>query len=557
MNDSDLLQAYVETKSEDAFAELVRRHLDLVFSAALRQVGGDSHLAQDVAQTVFNDLARKAGSLSSRTVLSGWLYTSARFAAAKIVRTEQRRVARERESQFMNPPDQTDPPDWDRLQTVLDDAMHDLKDTDRDAVLLRYFKGCSFEDVGKNIGVSSDSARMRVDRALEKLRKCLAKRGVVSSSAALAVVLTQQTISAAPAGLAAIVASSAVSAASVGTAAGIFHFMAITKTQAVAMAVVVAGFTVPIVLQYQANQRLEQTNQALLRQHAETVAELEPLKTEVQRLNALAAKAPERAGGSNEVFQLRAEVARLREAVKQGARTRSIVAATRGDDPVQETLRSLGLRAQQLKEHFARMPETHIPELALVSEKDWLDAAASVESMQSEVDARKALNSLRSHAKQKFGNQVQKALRKFAEANGDALPSDLSQLQPYFEQPIDPAMLGRYRMIQGGGKYTENNPESDRALVEEIATPVDQEYDSLYQFYRNGTSSRSYNAISDALENATRRYAEANNGQLPRSASQLAGLLPPNIDAQRVSGFLAKIPADVMTYDQYRAAGRR
>lgn len=557
MNDSDLLQGYVETKSEDAFAELVRRHLDLVFSAALRQVGGDAHLAQDVAQTVFNDLARKAGSLSSRTVLSGWLYTSARFAAAKIVRTEQRRVARERESQFMNPPDQTDPPDWDRLQTVLDDAMHDLKDTDRNAVLLRYFKGCSFEDVGKNIGVSGDSARMRVDRALEKLRKCLAKRGVMSSSAALAVVLTQQTISAAPAGLAAIVASSAVSAAGVGAAAGIFQFMAITKTQAAAMAIVVAGFTVPIVLQYQANQRLEQTHQALLRQHAQAVAELEPLKTEVQRLNALAAKTPERTEGSNEVFQLRAEVARLREAAKQGARARSIVAATQGDDPVQETLRSLGLRAQQLKEHFARMPETHIPELALVSEKDWLDAAASVEAMQSEVDARKALNSLRSHAKQKFGNQVQKALRKFAEANGDALPSDLSQLQPYFDQPVDAAMLGRYKMIQGGGKYSDSNPDVDRALVEEIATPVDQEYDTLYQFYRNGSSSRSYNAVSDALENATRRYAEANNGQLPRNASQLAAMLPSNIDEQRVNGFLARIPADVMTYDQYRAAGRR
>src|ERR1041384_672298 len=83
MNDCDLLKAYVETKSEDAFAELVRRHIDLVFSAALRQVGGDVHLAQDVTQNVFNDLARKAGSLSGRVVLSGWLYTSARYAAAK------------------------------------------------------------------------------------------------------------------------------------------------------------------------------------------------------------------------------------------------------------------------------------------------------------------------------------------------------------------------------------------------------------------------------------------------------------------------------------------
>jgi hypothetical protein len=177
--------------------------------------------------------------------------------------------------------------------------------------------------------------------------------------------------------------------------------------------------------------------------------------------------------------------------------------------------------------------------------------------MQSDMDVRKALDSLRARAKQKFGNQVQKALRKFADANGDTLPGDLSQLQPYFDQPVDAAMFARYRMVQGGGKYTENNPGAESALVEEIAAPVDQEYDTLYQFYRNGTSSRSFNAISDALENATARYAEANNGQLPRSASQLAGMVPPNIDSQRIDRFLARIPAGVTTLEQYRAAGRK
>src|SRR5437870_3576901 len=163
MSDCDLLKAYAETGSEDAFAELVRRYLDLVFSAALRQVSGDQHLAQDVVQCVFNDLARKAGSLSPRVVLSGWLYTSARFAAAKIVRTEQRRLARERESHFMHQPSGAgvEPaPDWDRLQTVLDEAMHDLKETDRNAIVLRYFQGCDFRAVGEKIGGSADSARM-------------------------------------------------------------------------------------------------------------------------------------------------------------------------------------------------------------------------------------------------------------------------------------------------------------------------------------------------------------------------------------------------------------
>src|SRR3954463_4022310 len=166
MNDCDLLKAYAETKSEEAFAELVRRYIDLVFSAALRQVGGDTHVAQDVVQCVFNDLARKAGSLSSRVVLSGWLCTSARYVATKIVRGEQRRRARELESQLMHEPFDTEaPPEWDKLEVVLDDAMHELKEADLNALLLRYFQGCEFRDIGEKIGISADGARMRVDRA--------------------------------------------------------------------------------------------------------------------------------------------------------------------------------------------------------------------------------------------------------------------------------------------------------------------------------------------------------------------------------------------------------
>ena len=554
MNDSDLLQAYVETKSEDAFAELVRRHLDFVFSAALRQVGGDTHLAQDVAQTVFNDLARKADSLSSRTVLSGWLYTSARFAAAKIVRTEQRRRARERESDLMNPPpDQDNAPDWDRLQTVLDDAMHDLKETDRDAVLLRYFNGCSFEDVGEKIGVSADGARMRVDRALEKLRKCLAKRGVVSSSAALAVVLAQQTITAAPAGLAAVVTSSALGVgASVGTAT-LFHFMAITKTQAAAFAVVVAGFTVPIVLQYQTNQKLEQANEAFARQHATDVAEIDPLKAEVQRLAALVAKSATRGDSSNEVFQLRAEVARLRDEAKQAGRARAIASAAPGNDPTQQTLRSLGMRAEMLKQRLAQTPEFQIPELALIEEKDWLDAAAYVEDLQTDEDFRRALNSLRARGKQKAGSQLQAAMRKFAEANNDAIATDLAQLQPFLEKPLDPAILGRYQIVHSG-KLGEAGRDQD--IISETGAPVDPEYETRFSFRRNGSTSTSYSLIGQEIEAAAERYAAANGGRLPRTVSHISGMLTSNIDPQRVEKFLAKIPPNITTLEQFRASQR-
>src|ERR1041385_3693351 len=100
--DGELLRRYIESHSESAFAELVARHLDLVYSTALRQVNGDAHLAQDVAQTVFIDLARKAATLTQRSVLTGWLYTSSSFAAAKAVRTEQRRQTHEQEAQAID-----------------------------------------------------------------------------------------------------------------------------------------------------------------------------------------------------------------------------------------------------------------------------------------------------------------------------------------------------------------------------------------------------------------------------------------------------------------------
>ena len=200
MNDLELLQRYSETGCEAAFAELVKRYVDLVYSAAVRQVSGDVHLAQDVTQSVFIDLARKAASFSSRTILTGWLYTSTRFSAAKAVRSERRRQAREQEAFTMQElsGQPTPEPNWEELRPVLDEAMHELNERERNAVLLRYFEGRHLSEVGATLGLSEDAARMRVARALEKLRGLLAKRGVKASAAALAGLLATQSISAAP-----------------------------------------------------------------------------------------------------------------------------------------------------------------------------------------------------------------------------------------------------------------------------------------------------------------------------------------------------------------------
>lgn len=218
LNDTELLRRYAADGSESAFSELVRRHIDLVYSAALRMVDGDAALAEDVTQAVFTDLARKAPRLLRHTSLVGWLYTSTRYLARNARRTEQRRRWREQKAYQMNELLHSDEPslDWHQLRPVLDDAMHALNDRDREAVLLRYFERRPLAEVGDRLGVSESAARMRVDRALDKLRLALAKRGVTSTSSALALALSKQAVGAAPAAFAIGVSNAAIAAAASG-----------------------------------------------------------------------------------------------------------------------------------------------------------------------------------------------------------------------------------------------------------------------------------------------------------------------------------------------------
>jgi RNA polymerase sigma factor (sigma-70 family) len=236
-NDPELLREYAANGSESAFKTLVERHLNLVYSAALRQVGRDTHLAEDVVQCVFADLARKAAALSDRANLMGWLYTSACFAAAKIVRTERRRSAREQEVQAMQDLTENNEAaaDWEQLRPLLDRAMLELNDSEREAVLMRFFAGQSFAAIGAAQRLSEDSARKRVVRALEKLQRLVSRQGVTSTAAALGLLLSSQAVVAAPVGLAASVSSTALTlATSAGGVSGVgtnfLNLMTATKT---------------------------------------------------------------------------------------------------------------------------------------------------------------------------------------------------------------------------------------------------------------------------------------------------------------------------------------
>ncbi len=244
-DDTELLRRYAEEGVESAFAEVVARRVDLVFGAALRQTRGNVALARDVVQVVFTDLARKAATVARHETAVGWLHTATRFAAAKAMRAEGRRQRWEQEAQLMNDvTDGADAANWERLRPVIDDALGELKERERAAILLRFFGKKPLAEVGASLAMSGAAARSCVDRALDKLHAALARRGVTSTAAALGVALANQIAPAAPAGLATSVAAGALAAGvSSSGVAGVLTFMNTLKTSvSMVVAAVAIGF---------------------------------------------------------------------------------------------------------------------------------------------------------------------------------------------------------------------------------------------------------------------------------------------------------------------------
>lgn len=208
-DDMALVQAYAAEQSEAAFATIVSRHVGLVHSAALRQLR-DEHLAQDVTQAVFVLLARKAGSLPPNTVLSGWLYRTALFACADVRRRETRRQQREQEALMQASFETSDTQTvWSQLAPVLEEAMARLRDSDRDALVLRFFENKSMKEIAAVLGLQERAAQKRVRRALEKLRGSFARRGILFSAALISTAISANSISAAPASVSALATTAA------------------------------------------------------------------------------------------------------------------------------------------------------------------------------------------------------------------------------------------------------------------------------------------------------------------------------------------------------------
>ena len=259
-DDMRLVREYAARQSESAFATLVSRHTNLVYSAALRQTR-DPQLAEEVTQVVFIILARKAASLSAKTILTGWLYRTAGFVSGSALKRERRRQHREQEAYMQSELDAQAGPIWNQMSPLLDEAMLRLGQADRDALVLRFFEGRSLNEVGSALGASEEAAKKRVNRALEKLRILFAKHGVDSTTAAIAENISAHSVQAVPVALAKSVTAVALAkgaTASISTLTlikGALKIMAWTKLKtgiiSAVIVVAVATTTTTLVIQHQ------------------------------------------------------------------------------------------------------------------------------------------------------------------------------------------------------------------------------------------------------------------------------------------------------------------
>ncbi len=316
-NDTELLRQYVKDRSEPAFAQLVKEHLNLVYSAALRETNGDWAQAQDLAQAVFTELARKSARLLRHPSLAGWLYVTVRHLAANLRRTDQRRRCREEEAQSMSELSSKEAPEqvWHEVRPVLDDALHELNEADRSALVLRFLEDRSLKDVGLVLGLRENAARMRVDRALDKLRGLLARRGITSTASGLTAALAVGAITPAPEALAATISSTVLAGGALAgsTTLTLMNLMTISKASLVGI-LLVAGVALPAWQQtrlqkVRAENALLRTQQADLEQQQ---TELGSLSNEVERLRKAGADQTELARLKQWQAQTEPELLRLR-----------------------------------------------------------------------------------------------------------------------------------------------------------------------------------------------------------------------------------------------------
>jgi RNA polymerase sigma factor (sigma-70 family) len=357
-SDLELLKEYARDGVESAFAEIVRRHVNLVYSAALRQVRSPQ-LAEEVAQSVFTDLARNAKRFAPDTILTAWLYQVTRRTAIDVVRRESRRQLREQIASEMNLMNAT-AEDWTQIEPLLDEAMEALDATDRTAVLLRYFENRSFREVGATLGTTDDAAQKRVSRAVERLREFFSKRGVAVGASGLVAVISANAVQAAPTGLALTIstastigATSAV-AATTATVTKVIAMTTLQKTVIATAIIVAAGAGI-----YEARQATQarKDNEVLQEKQTALTKQVQALQQErdeaSNRLALASASAPKPEQKSSEVLKLRGQVGALQQTLSSISATntpKSGIAKMMSDPAMREYIHQY--QAKMIKERY-------------------------------------------------------------------------------------------------------------------------------------------------------------------------------------------------------------
>ena len=471
------LAEYVQTGSDAAFRELVTRYVDLVYSTALRLVGGDTHRAEDVAQTVFVNLARVARTLPHDVKLGGWLHRDTCFTASTVMRGERRRQSRERQAAEMNALQNNSDADYSLVAPVLDEAINQLDEADRTAILLRFFEQNDFRSVGQALGSNEDAARMRVTRALEKLEGFLKHRGVTTTATSLGVLLSANAVQAAPVGLAVTISTAAALAgttiAAAATATAV-KTIAMTATQKLLIApIVVASVLTPALVHHRAQTKLAEQDRALRRQ----AGRLAELQKENERLANLLAEANDSrslpSGQFNELLRLRALAGRLNRDVQELTRLMASGPAT-GSNALATAEEVWSERANHLKQWLEANPAGKIPELQFLGDQDWIDSIYP-NTLSSDEECRRAMSIIRANAEQRVLDILAGALRNYSKANNGQFPSALSELSPYFRSPVDDAILERYEIVRADSLVSKLQ-QGDEWVITQKA-PVDETWD--------------------------------------------------------------------------------
>lgn len=341
-SDRDLLTTFARNRDEDAFRELVRRHLRMVFATA-RRLLNDSHQAEEIAQTVFQLLAEKAATIDDDQPLAGWLYHTTRHHALHRVRSEGRRRQREQIAAAMNAPTDSTAPDPD-LVNELENAFAELENDERNALVLRFFEDRQLRDVGRELGVSEEAARKRVARALDRLREVFGRKGITATTGAITAALIGQASIGVPSSLGAAITTTVLGGAGVAAAASTAS-MLVTNTTATTMnllnlktaaaiiaAAAVTGTSTYLVKESEANrlhaeyQSMKETGAKLADEQQQALATVQLRDDQIEQLKKEVAELPRLRG---EVDRLNRQLAEMADLRKQNEELKDSIAKAR------------------------------------------------------------------------------------------------------------------------------------------------------------------------------------------------------------------------------------